>query len=471
MTRPRLVPVALICVVTGLAAAVPNADRGLFSSDEVVALTLSAPFNELFLHARSEDGYSVAGALSYRDGGRDVTVDNVEIGLRGHTSIRESECVFPKLKVDFEKDGSAAQVEGTLFDGLKGVKIGTHCGESTDDTVTAKYGRLPNEQAPLREAAVYRILHALGVPTLKARPARISYVFTDAQPGQTPDQQKPIVRNAMLLETTGAALKRLGAVSELTEAQFTNARERFTVEDTATLAFAQAMIGNFDWCVRMFGGDKYRCDDRHPLWNVTAAVDASGRARPVMYDFDVSGMVAGRHRWLKDVFNTAFVKSGSPVEVEVLSQVQRTRTLFDRSVLNATRQRFVQRKSEAYRALESATVDAPGRHVIKQYLDAFYGAIGSDDAFYRPVVTVKGATAFADAAGNAPVCVNSSAIPVGTPVSEPIEQHGQRVKVSLLDALWHWAPPIKCDPIHNGAVWVETSAIGTDFPTASATQR
>ena len=42
---------------------------------------------------------------------------------------------------------------------------------------------------------------------------------------------------------------------------------------------------------------------------------------------------------------------------------------------------------------------------------------------------------------------------------------------ALLDALWHWAPPIKCDPIHNGAVWVETSAIGTDFPaTATVTQ-
>ena len=80
------------------------------------------------------------------------------------------------------------------------------------------------------------------------------------------------------------------------------------------------------------------------------------------------------------------------------------------------------------------------------------------------MVTAKGATAFANAVGNAPVCVNSSVIPVGTPVSEPIEHQGQRVKVTLLDALWHWAPPIKCDAIHTGAVWVESSAIGTDFP-------
>jgi len=74
----------------------------------------------------------------------------------------------------------------------------------------------------------------------------------------------------------------------------------------------------------------------------------------------------------------------------------------------------------AYRVLEAAPVDTTGRQHIKSYLDAFYAAIGSDDAFYRPVVTAKGATAFADAVGTAPVCVNSSVIPVGTPVSEPI---------------------------------------------------
>ena len=34
---------------------------------------------------------------------------------------------------------------------LTSLKIGTHCGESADDTVTAKYGRLPNENAAHRE--------------------------------------------------------------------------------------------------------------------------------------------------------------------------------------------------------------------------------------------------------------------------------------------------------------------------------
>jgi hypothetical protein len=459
----RIVPVALISYAVSLTAA-GLGDRALFSSHDVVALTLSAPFNELFQYARGEESYEVTGTVVYADAGRAVTIDGATFSLRGHTSIRENECAFPKLKIEFPPEAGTGGADGTLFAGLKSIKLGTHCGESTDDSVTPKYGRLPNEQAPLRETAVYRLLDALGVPTLKARAARVSYKYTDAQPGRTPDQQQPIVRNAMLLESDSAALKRLGATGELTEAQFTNARERFTPEDTAALAFAEAMIGNFDWCLRMFKGDAYRCDARHPLWNITAALGADGRARPVMYDFDVSGMVAGRHRWFKDVFNTAFVASGSPVEVEVLSQVQRTRTLFNRGVLDAARHRFAERKADAYRVVESATLDSQGRQQIKQYLDAFYAAIGSDEAFYRPVVVAKGTMAFADAAGATAVCSASGAIPVGTPASAPIEKSGQRIKVMLLDALWHWAPPIKCDAVHTGAVWIDASAVSSDFP-------
>ena len=70
----------------------------LFSSYDVVSLQLKAPFNALFDRARTDEDFSVVGTLSYSDGGQPVTVDRVQIGVRGHTSRRESECAFPKLK-------------------------------------------------------------------------------------------------------------------------------------------------------------------------------------------------------------------------------------------------------------------------------------------------------------------------------------------------------------------------------------
>jgi hypothetical protein len=35
---------------------------------------------------------------------------------------------------------------------------------------------------------------------------------------------------------------------------------------------------------------------------------------------------------------------------------------------------------------------------------------------------------------------------------------------SVVDALWKWAPPAKCDAVHSGPVWIEKGAIDTNYP-------
>jgi len=455
-------PLAIIALaafsLTARTAPAPPA-ASLFSSYEVVPIQLKAPLNDLFEHARTDEQYVVIGTLSYKDSGRDVTVDGVKVTVRGNTSRRETECAFPKLKLELP----AGAMAGALLTGITALKVGTHCGEATDDNLTAKYGRLPNEQSPLREAFVYRLLESVGVPTLKARPARVTYVFADGRPGQSPAQEQPVVRNAMLLENTDKAVKRYGGVREIEEKAFTNARAQFSAADTARVALAEALIGNFDWCLKMTPTDAYRCNARHPLWNVIAAAASDGKARPLIYDFDVSGMVAGRHAWFKDTFSEHFVASGSQTEVEVLAQVQRTRTLFSRTDLDAARADFVKRKPDAYRTLASATIDPAGKRTAQEYLDAFYAAIGSDDAFYRPVVTTPGAQLYANE-NRAVVCSSAGVIPVGTPVSGPLQTKGPMIQVHVLDALWHWAPPAKCAAVREGPVWIDAAVVGKDFP-------
>jgi hypothetical protein len=463
-TMATRLALAVIFTLTALrpAGATPAASSAstLFSSYDVVTLEVKAPFNDLFDHARTNDAYAVDGTLSFTEAGRSITVDHVKITIRGNTSKRESECTFPKLKLQFPRD---APVEGALFAGRSSIKIGTHCGESADDAVSAKFGRLPNEQSPAREAFVYRLLDAVGVPTLKARPARITYVYTDARAGSIPPEDQPVARNAMLLENAEEAVKRFGGTGEIEEKNFSNARAKFAAADTARLALAEAMIGNFDWCLKMAPDDAYRCDARHPLWNIVAVTMPDGRARPLMYDFDVSGMVTGRHPWFKDVFSDAFVASHAQPEVEVLAQVQRARTLFSRAELDAARAEFVTRKADAYRALEGAALDPAGKSTAKQYLDGFYAAIQSDYAFYRPVVTVAGAKAYSNES-RAAACSSKSVIPLGTPVSEPLQKKDTLIQVRLLDALWNWAPPARCPAVQKGPVWIDAGAVSRDFP-------
>ena len=184
---------ALSALATSPTPAGAQSSSPLFSTYDVLPLKLEAPFNDLFARARTNDEYGVTGKLSYTHDGREVVVEGVKLTLRGNTSRREAECAFPKLKVQLPANAAA----GPLGAGGTSLKLGTHCGEAADDKLTVKYGRLPNERSPLREAFVYRLLESIGVPTLKARPARVSYVYTDARTGQTPAQDQPIVRNAL----------------------------------------------------------------------------------------------------------------------------------------------------------------------------------------------------------------------------------------------------------------------------------
>jgi hypothetical protein len=182
-----------------------------------------------------------------------------------------------------------------------------------------------------------------------------------------------------------------------------------------------------------------------------------------MYDFDVAGIVSGRHPWFHDVFSTSFRRASSEPEIEVIAQLQRTRSLFTRSELDSARTDFIGRKQQVYQVLDAATLDADGREIARRYLYSFYAQIESDDIFYGPVVVARNARAYAAADGG-PVCGNLSVVPVGTPVSDPMQTAGGRVQVTLLDALWHWAPPAKCGAVRNGPVWLDASAIGRDFP-------
>lgn len=432
------------------------ADGRLFTSDVPIELTLEAPLQQLFEKGIDDDKFSVRGALSYRDpsGGSDVTLDDVDISVRGHTSKRETECTFPKLKIKFGKADSGIRRD-SIFAGLDGLRVGTHCSENPGEERTAKFGRVANEKSPWREALVYRLIDAAGVATLKARPARITYVDKA--------RRSPLVRNALLGEDDDDLMKRLGGTGEITMDQFTNARDRFAPRDTAMLAFAEAMIGNFDWCLRFNPDDRYRCDAHQPLWNVTAITRDGGPAIPVIADFDLAGMVVGRHNWFDNVYYPGFVPSRSSVDIEVLSQVQHTRSIFSRGELDAARRQFIERKPALYELLAHTRLDPRGRQLAQQHLDAFFDAIATDGAFYRPVVVKPGTRVYLDAAKSREACGQGDTVLPGTPVNE-LRRDGTMAQVAILDARWHWAPPAECKPVKTGPVWIEADAISTEYP-------
>jgi hypothetical protein len=452
----RIGPLAaaiLLLTTSAPPAAVQDGVPPVFASSSILAATIEAPFADLIENGRRRSDYAVTGTLTLADdGGRETSIENVKITTRGHTSLRESECTFPKLKLDF----ADARVDGTIFDDVSAVKIGTHCSDKPDGP-GGKYGRWPNEKAAHREAFVYRLLEATGAPSLKARPARLTYVESRGGNRGGNRASEPLVRDAFLLEDDAEALERYGARRELSPKQFGSAPSVFAMPDLAKVFFGEAMIGNFDWCLRMSPGDTYRCNDTTPIWNVLGLIRSEGMAVPVMHDFDIAGMVTMRHPWFDKVFNRAFAESEA--EVEVLAQVQRTRSVFPRDLLDATRRELIGRKAAAYEALADSPMDEAGRVSARTYLDAFYRAIEADAAFYRPVI-VERTPVVADATSSRAVC--SEEAPPGTAVSEPLETSGGKSRVVLLDTLWQWAE--KCEAVRVNPVWIPTAVIGEAYP-------
>ena len=415
----------------------------LLEGEDPVALTLQAPLQELFAKGTEDENVTVPATLRFKDqaSGADVELADLELNVRGHTSRRETECTFPKLKLKRKGGGS--------------IKIGTHCGEAEGETLTAKYGRLANETSPWREALVYRLLHAAEAPTLRARPARITYV--------DPAQGQPLVRNALLLEDDDDAMERVKGTAELTLEKFGNVATRHAEADAARIAFSEAMIGNFDWCLKFSPDDIYRCNEPKPLWNVLGFDLGGGKTALMMKDFDLAGIVVGKHPWFHTVWNPAFVPSKSETEIEVLSQVQRTRSIFPRALLDAERQHFMQRKPALYETLQRANVDDRGRGIATRYLDSFFTAIAGDAAFYRPVVARSDVKVFLDPEGTREACAPGDVMRPGTPVNE-LQKSGSMSQVVILDANWRWASKSECNAVQDGPVWIPSDAMTRDFP-------
>src|SRR4051812_22496752 len=433
---------------------VQQQDPPLFSRADVLAVRLEAPFGRLVENGRWDTTYSVRGRLTYLDpAGRSTALNDVDIEIRGNSSRDQQECAFPKLTLHFRSDDA---LERSIFRDQPKIDIGTHCDDRSDGTLTA-VGRLGNELSPPREAWVYRVVSAVGVETFKVRTARITYIDVE-QEGGTASSATAVERNAIFVEDSDSAKARLRA----TEVDhFANAAHDFASDDTIRLLFAEAMIGNFDWCLKYSVESTYQCTAKERLYNLIALKRADGPAFPLMYDFDLAGAVTGGNRWLSKVYSDEFAPRESRRRVEVTGQVERSRSLFSRSQIDAARKRFVERKDLAYETFAASRLDAIGNEIGREYLDAFFQLMADDNAFYTPVVTAAGTNAWTRPMPGEPACPTDNDIPVGTPVGDSVARAGAMIQAPLLDVLWKWYD--RC-PATRKPVWLPSSAVSDAFP-------
>jgi hypothetical protein len=375
-------PVEEAKTVSGIAAVTAP----ILMGNEVLPLALTAPLAHLFKIATpsapdqnaDDTNLFVTGTLVHTDevtGAEEVVP--VEVRERGNTSAVTEP--FKKLKIAVVKptdapkaveagnpdpvvgqhpaaandDGAvaAAEPKGTsIVDHAETFKIGCH--GSNDGTATDRYGRYLNEHATWREAFVYALLEAVGVDSLRARPAEITYTDTTTDPPQV------LTKKALILEDPHHFSKRLGGKQlgpgEAEELYKTNANP-FPADNMLANSLAEVMIGNPDEI------DPSR--QRPKGWNVLEYKLKDGSYRLVTYDFDLAWLVDG-------TIHPQWRKSKDQMKALIQNDVARYP-----DAATAVLARYLKQASVALELAKTYPLDDPGRVNIQGHLSDFFAAL------------------------------------------------------------------------------------------------
>jgi hypothetical protein len=243
--------------------------RPLFGAHEPLSFSLAADFKAVQRDRKPESTRTYPATLSIAKPDGSQQDIPMRIRTRGHSRRLPSTCTFAPLRLEFESNPV-----GTVFEGQRALKLGTHCRDVKD-----------YEQYVYREYLVYRIFNLVTPRSFRARLGTATYV--DAATKKT-----VTTRASLFLEDDDDVARRLeGRIDDSQKITF-----RSVDADTITLLTVVAyMIGNTD--MSMFRQHNIR------LVRVPA-----GTIYPVPYDFDYSGLVHARYAVPDKQFGLATVR-------------------------------------------------------------------------------------------------------------------------------------------------------------------
>ncbi|MBT8396714.1 MAG: hypothetical protein KJN92_07100, partial [Gemmatimonadetes bacterium] len=234
----------------------------LFSSQEVLQITLQADFHTIRREDRSDkDSEERPAVMSWTNPDGSVETQDVQVQTRGIFRLSKRNCDFPPLRLNVKK----GQVEGTLFDGQDKLKMVAPC----------KLGQDYWQQYVIAEYLVYRMFNVLAEESFRVRPIQVT--FTD-----TSGEDDEFTRIGFLLEDNAALATRKGGWKVDWDTQYQFDPRLLEKHQAILVDVFQFMIGNTDWSgVQMH--------------NVELIHSPPTTYHTVPYDFDFSGIIDTRY--------------------------------------------------------------------------------------------------------------------------------------------------------------------------------
>ncbi len=307
----------------------------LFSSHDLLNLTIEAPLKSIFRQRGQESDDHDAIIRYTGDDGTEVTM---EIGLRtrGKFRLKRSTCEFPPMRVNIRTRAASS----TVFAGEDKLKLVTHCHD----------GREHYEQYVLQEYLVYRLYNLFSDMSFKVRLAHITYVDTE-------EDRDTLTKYGFFIEDEDNVALRSGwealTVPQVPPSYYDQAQLNL-------VEVFQYLIGNTDWDAFKNAPDEESC-----CHNVKVVGDMIGPVFPIPYDFDFSGIVDTRYATPDPSLGTRDVRQ------RVYRGICRPREDLDLTI-----QVFQDRKEEVYDLYRSQTgLDDDVLEDTIEYIDEFYETI------------------------------------------------------------------------------------------------
>jgi len=315
----------------------------LFTSDETLAVTLSAPWREIVRNKKNQHPYPATIEFTDSDGQK----RSIPLTVQRRGLTRQSVCTFPPIRLRFEKDA----VKGTIFRGQKSLKMVTHCNDRGDRW----------EQYYVKEMLAYRMYNLITERSFRVRPLSITYVDSERNSADDP-------RFAFLIEDDSDVAKR----NKLKKFDIRRVPpNRLESLDASRLALFQFMIGNVDYSALKGPGAEDCCHNAKLI-----GPEDGSELYAVPYDFDVSGLVNAHY---------AVPNAGLPIR-KVTDRLYRGYCVHN-STLEAARQEFLANEQAIYGLVTAESrLNSRIEKLALNYLEDFFDILKNDKEFDEEVI-------------------------------------------------------------------------------------
>lgn len=320
----RLVLLILVICVAGRLQSQDSGNLGLFTSNEILAITIKTDLKNL-INKKREGKYQKAELI--------VNNKPYNIRLKARGNYRLENCSFPPVMLNFSK----TEFDDNSYESLKKLKLVNVCKMQN-----------PYTQYVLREYLIYRVFNLMTDMSFKVRLLKIEYVDTNKK-------MKSVTRYGFVIEDQeimadrldGILIKRTGL-----KAQVTN------TDHIVLLSIFQFMMGNTDWQVASLQNLK--------LLKLNDFNEPAPYAIP--YDFDYTGMV-----------NASYAIPAPMLGIENIRKRLYWGKCYPQEDIMVAIEKFNEKKEDIYQLYQKFTFfDKASRNYSISYLDSFYKIIDNE---------------------------------------------------------------------------------------------